>query len=331
MPRVSVIIPTFNCAGFIERTLTSVFSQTFKDYEVIVLDDGSTDETSERISRFSRSIHYHHQSNCGLSNARNKAVSLSNGEFIAYLDADDMWCPQKLQRQIEYMDAHPECGLVHSDVIYIDEEDQLITPEWSLVNRSVLAQGNCLAELLKGCLFQVPTVLERRECFDSISGFDERFKRVEDYLHWIKLQLKGYSFGYINEYLAMYRIRSGSLSKNHAAMIESTMKMFDVLIRENSLLDYLNQTEKKNVLQRISSLKRSLPYHYRLQGRNGIAIKQSLSLIFESPGHLYPLVELAKSLVPPPMADKIRKIRNRNLQSSGKQDSRFCRNLQGIE
>lgn len=333
MPRVSVIIPTFNCAGYIARTITSVLSQTYKDFEIIVVDDGSTDETGEIVSRFSDKLTYHYRPNLGLSNARNTAVSISSGEFIAYLDADDMWFPKKLQRQVAYMDEHPECGLAHSNVIYIDEDDQPISPEWSShADRSVLAQGNCLSELLKGCMFQVPTVIERRVCFDEVSGFDERFKRVEDYLHWIKLQLKGHSFGYINEPLAMYRMRTGSLSKNQTAMTESTVDMFDVLIKENALLQHLDQSEKKALLRRISLLKRGLPFHYREQGRNDLARKQSLSLICESPGNLYPYVELAKSLVPGSLAAKVKSLRKpQAFSSSATSEVPLCKTLPETE
>ena len=317
MPRVSVIIPTFNCAVYIAKAITSVLSQSYDDYEIIVLDDGSTDGTEEVVSRLSRKLIYHYQPNHGLSNARNCAVSISNGEFIAYLDADDMWLPRKLEYQIGYMDAHPECGLVHSDVLYVDEKDQLIQLDMSQIKRrSVLAQGDCLSDLLTGCLFQVPSVMERRVCFNSISGFDERFKRVEDYLHWIKLQLNGYPFGYINKPLAMYRIRHGSLSKNHSAMNESTLQMFDVLIKENSLLQHLTQSETGALSQRISQLKRGLPFHYRQQGRHDLAREKALSLIYELPGNLYPYVELMKSLVPLSLAVKIKKIYRPN--------SEFC-------
>lgn len=308
MPRVSVIIPTYNCAGFICRAINSVLSQTYNDFEIIVVDDGSVDETREIISGLPCKITYHYQTNHGLSNARNTAVSLSNGEFIAYLDADDMWLSHKLQRQVEYMDAYPECGLLHSDVIYVDEGDQLITPEWSHVKTGQLAQGNCLPELLNGCLFQVPTVMERRLCFDDVSGFDERFNRVEDYLHWIKLQLKGCSFGYINQPLAMYRMRSGSLSKNHPAMMESTIEMFRVLIEEHSLLEHLKPEDADAVCRRIALLRRCLPYHYRQQGRNDLARKQSFDLLCESPTHFFPYLELLKSMLPASLAGRLKKV-----------------------
>ena len=130
MPRVSVIIPTFNCARFLERAMQSVFAQTYVDYEMIVVDDGSTDETKDLIACRGEKLQYLYQTNRGLPSARNLGVSKSSGEFLAYLDADDMWYPHKLERQVAYLDSHPECGFVHSDLTLVDEKDLVISPDW---------------------------------------------------------------------------------------------------------------------------------------------------------------------------------------------------------
>ena len=147
-----------------------------------------------------------------------------------------MWYPHKLERQVAYLDSHPECGFVHSDLTLVDEKDLVISPDWYQERRYSHAQGSCVTELLQNCLIQVPTVLERRTCYDLTGGFDERFRRVEDYLHWIQVVLEGHAVGYIDEPLAMYRWRTGSLSKNQAAMAEATIEMFRVLVpRERPL------------------------------------------------------------------------------------------------
>jgi glycosyltransferase involved in cell wall biosynthesis len=115
MPRVSVIIPTFNCARFLGRAIETALTQTYRDYELIVVDDGSTDETREVVASFGSKLRYLYQPNGGVYSARNLALSSANGELVAYLDADDMWYPHKLDTQVAFLDAHKECGLVHSD------------------------------------------------------------------------------------------------------------------------------------------------------------------------------------------------------------------------
>ncbi len=138
MARVSIIIPTYNYSQFIIRALHSVFEKTYNDFdsvfektynyfEVIIADDGSTDNTRTLVEQFDKSIvYYAFQPNRGLSSTRNLALSKASGEFVAYLDADDMWYPDKLVRQIAFLDAHPECALVHSDASVIDENDSII-------------------------------------------------------------------------------------------------------------------------------------------------------------------------------------------------------------
>ena len=101
MPRVSVVIPTYNCAKFLGRTIDSALRQTYRDFEIIVVDDGSTDGTQALVAAYEESVRYVYQTNQGASAARNAALSRASGEFIAYLDADDLWRPDKLSRQEE--------------------------------------------------------------------------------------------------------------------------------------------------------------------------------------------------------------------------------------
>lgn len=309
MPRVSVIIPTFNCAPFLNRALQSVVEQTYRDYEIIVIDDGSTDETPELIERWQGDIVYLSQVNAGPSAARNLGVSRSGGEFIAYLDADDMWYPGKLQQQVAFMDQHPECGLVHSDLHIIDEQDRIIEPQWHLSRNNAAVNGRCLSALVNGCSIQVPTVLERRSCHDRAGGFDIRFRQSEDYLHWIRAVLGGYEIGYINQPLAMYRWRSGSLSKNHVEMTECMIRMFEMLADDHALFRG-NGQEARLLRARVDQLRRSLPYHYRQQGFSDQARRQAASLIRTFPGHSGLYFEFLKACVPLTMVRVLHRLRS---------------------
>lgn len=308
MPRVSVIIPTYNCSQFIICALQSAFAQSYNDYEVIVADDGSTDNTCVLIEQFNKPIIYIFQPNRGLSAARNLALSKASGEFVAYLDADDMWYPQKLERQIEFLDAHPECGLVHSDASIIDEEDSVIYQNFNSEKQRFIPQGFCARDLLEYSTIIVPTVVERRCCVAKLGGFDERLRSVEDYLHWIQLTLDGYAIGYIDDALAMYRWRTGSLSKNEIKMAEAMIQVFQILADEGRLGERLGFEVEVSIRQRLVLLKRNLPYLYRLEGRNDMARQRAVELIRSSPRALQPYTELLKSCIPASLANKIRKM-----------------------
>ena len=112
-PKISVIIPTYNRAGILNRAIQSVFNQTFRDFELIVVDDGSTDDTARSVASLP-SIKYLSQNHSGVSKARNLGIEHARGEWLAFLDSDDKWLPEKLERQINYANAHPEIRIFHS-------------------------------------------------------------------------------------------------------------------------------------------------------------------------------------------------------------------------
>ena len=126
-PRVSVVIPTFNRASILGNAIESVLSQTYDSYEIIIVDDGSTDDTSSVVTKFNSSrINYLYQENKGRSSARNKALSLANGEYIAFLDSDDKFYPQKLELQVTLLDSNPAFGMSYTSARVSDEHGKEI-------------------------------------------------------------------------------------------------------------------------------------------------------------------------------------------------------------
>jgi glycosyltransferase involved in cell wall biosynthesis len=309
MPRVSVIIPTFNCAAFLERALKSVFAQTFTDCEVIIADDGSTDHTWEVVAPYSGKIRYFYQSNRGLSAARNLALSKASGEFIAYLDADDMWYPQKLERQVAFLEVHRECGMVHSDFTVVDEADCVIHQRFNMEKRREVPQGLCMMDLLRRCHIQVPTVVERNGCLQKIGQFDERLRAVEDYHHWILLAMEGFAVGYIDEALAMYRWRVGSISSSRRRMLEGFLTMFEILLREKQLAARCGDEAADILRSRLYALQRNMAYLDRTEGHSYDATRRVLGLIREKPYRTELYVDLFKSIIPPVIAAKLRRLR----------------------
>ncbi len=217
MPKVSVIIPTHNCALYLPNALRSVLAQTFSDYEIIVVDDGSTDNTREVVERFIEQhplrIRYIYQERQERSAARNRGIRAAAGEYIAFLDADDEWLPHKLSRQVPALDASPEIGLVHSDIVFMDKEGQDCgAPErWEKPN------GFVLKELLCGNFIWCCTVLCRRQCFDECGWFDTAAIPAEDWDMWVRITAR-YAIYRVPEVLARYRLSpdpDGSRDRRH--------------------------------------------------------------------------------------------------------------------
>ena len=233
MPRVSVVIPTFNCERFIERTIDSALRQTYRDFEIIVVDDGSTDGTQAVLARYGGVLRCMYQANQGASAARNVALASASGEFIAYLDADDLWDPEKLARQVEYLDAYPACGFVHTEVAVIDEQDAVLHARFNQETRRSVPQGKCIRELLQRSHIQTLTVVERRDAFDRAGTFDLRLPVAQDYLHWIQVVLQGYEVGYLADPLGQYRWRTGSLMSSQRRLVADFVKIYEIILKKH--------------------------------------------------------------------------------------------------
>jgi glycosyltransferase involved in cell wall biosynthesis len=177
LPKISVIIPSYNCAAFLPGTIESVLSQTYSDFEIIVVDDGSTDDTKAVITPYLSRLTYIRQENKGLPAARNTGIGAALGEFIALLDADDSWVADKLERQFpRFTDA--EVGIVYSDfsVRYSDGSFQ----QSYLINRPLASEGFVLEKYIQSRFLFPSTMILRRRCFEEFGGFDEEMIACED-------------------------------------------------------------------------------------------------------------------------------------------------------
>ena len=215
---VSVIVPAHNHARFIAQTLDSVLAQTYSDVEIIVVDDGSTDNTQGVLEAYRDRIQYIYQQNQGPSAARNVGIGVSQGKYLLFLDADDLIPPQKLELQVNALSAHPEWGLVYSGWQYVDERGARI-----LFEIRPNKQGVLLKELLlRSFFFPIAAALVRRECFQTSGLFDESLRAAEDTDLWARMAKAGYSFGYLDEILFQYRVVKGSATGNiqHQMMYE---------------------------------------------------------------------------------------------------------------
>ena len=176
MAKVSTIVAVYNGANTVDRALRSIFAQTFADNEVIVVDDGSTDDTASVLARFGDRIRVITQPNRGLSSARNAGVRASSGEYIAFLDDDDEWMPEKLARCVPVLDADPDCALVYTFALKVDVQGQQMGSQSAIDGRPEGAESPTMRELLARPWNVVPSQLVvRRDIFDRCGGFHERF------------------------------------------------------------------------------------------------------------------------------------------------------------
>lgn len=215
MTRVSIIIPTYNRAMSIGRTIQSALNQTYKDFELIIVDDNSSDNIHEILSTYddSRIKYIKHHTNRGAPAARNTGIKNSNGEFIALLDDDDEWLPQKLEKQIKLFDSTKKTvGMVYGGYEIVNNTGKVV--------KTLLPskKGDLFHVLLKSNVIGSPTNLIKRECFEKIHYCDESLKSCQDWDLWLKIA-KNYEIEYVPEILARYNLSDSSISRNSDSVL----------------------------------------------------------------------------------------------------------------
>ena len=212
-PAVSVIIRTYNRAVLLQQAIQSVLGQTFQDFEIIVVNNSSTDNTIEVVKSFKdERIRIINTRNKGIiAKSRNVGLKESQGDYIAFLDDDDLWCPEKLEIQVEYLRKHPEYYLVYSNAWIIDETG---ARKGLIMDLELFKEGEIFKYLVKCNFIPQLTVLMKREVFDNIGFFNEDHSvvPVDDYEYWLRVALQ-YKIGFVEEPLARYRVHSGGMSR----------------------------------------------------------------------------------------------------------------------
>lgn len=224
-PLVSVVIPSYNYAHFVTGAVESALAQTFPDREVIVVDDGSTDDTRDRLAPFEGKIRYLHQENRGLSAARNTGIRAARGALVAFLDSDDLWHPEKLAVQARYLEGHPEVALLASGHLDV-HTDEIGRVDWPRVDasREIAAHAVSFEELVVGSRFGSCGVVARKWCFDEVGFFDETLRSAEDVDMWIRIASR-FPVAKQESPLWVYRHHGTSMHKATARMELNTLKM----------------------------------------------------------------------------------------------------------
>lgn len=210
-PRVSVVIPAYNAAWCVRRAVDSVLAQDYRDYELIVVNDGSTDATAEVLAAYGDAVRVVSKPNGGLSSARNAGIAAARGEYVAFLDADDWWLPTKLSHQIAILENQPELLFCSTTTMVQTPEGQRLA-DWRC-GRGDRPALECIFAINAYVAGSGSAVLAKREAFARAGGFDESLRSLEDIDMWMRLAALG-EFACIDEPLVVIEKRTDSMSGN---------------------------------------------------------------------------------------------------------------------
>lgn len=217
MHQVSVIIPTYNRAHLLSRALTSALNQTFQDFEIIIVDDASTDDTDKLVASFHdcRIVYIQNRRNQGVSAARNSAIQQAQGDYIAFLDSDDEWLPDKLEKQLKlFTGTSPKVGLIAAGAVDIRNQ----TPYAYYIPK--FRGDNSKRILVENCVGLNGTAMIRKECFDKAGLFDENLNSSEDWDLWIRIA-QHYEVDFIPDIMLRYYPQTDSMIMDHNAGIKA--------------------------------------------------------------------------------------------------------------
>lgn len=214
---VSVIVPVFNGARYLAESLDSAFAQDYPQIEVIVVDDGSTDETPEILARYRHRARVIRQPNQGAAVARNVALQAARGEYLAFLDADDRWLPHKLRTQVTYLQRHPQLDLVYSAWVVVNGADQRQTEIVESVPEHEPSidpdrSGWIYNALLLDCIVHTTTVVMRRRLLKTVGMFDPELRRGQDYDFWLRAS-RVTQFHKLSTPLSIYRLHEANSTR----------------------------------------------------------------------------------------------------------------------
>ena len=309
--RISTIIPTYNCQKYIRDAVDSVLSQTYPVHEVIVVDDGSTDGTEEVLADYAGRIRYFRQSNSGPPVARNTGLANATGDFIALLDSDDLWVPNKIQRQMEYLESHPTCGLVYSDMKTFD--DGGIIEESVKVSRNLMMpSGHIFPQMFAETLFQTSSVLVRRSCVDAVGGFDESLRMGDDYELFLRLAHR-FELGYVDEPLVLYRQHATQGTRTWGKQLQQGVPWEFLVLKKivDRYPEVVEELGQQTIRQRLSKPYVALAYACLAEGAPRDARRLMRGALHYWPGSLGYLRCYCLTFLPAKLVEKLRGVYDR--------------------
>ena len=269
--KISVIIPTYNRKKTLARAIQSVINQSLSPFEILIIDDGSNDGTEEWVKENFQNIKYIYQNNHGVSSARNKGIKNAYGDWVAFLDSDDEWLPNKLYEQVKAIDSNPEMKFFHTNEIWIRNGVRV-----NQMKKHKKYGGYIFEKCLDICRVSPSSVLIQKEVFDNIGIFDESLRVCEDYDLWLRITSKYpvvfldkpliYKYGghadqlsKVNDGIESYRIQSlEKIIKSGFLSDEQKVKAVNALV--NKMKIYSKGLEKRKKLAALHDIKKNIQY-----------------------------------------------------------------------
>ncbi len=226
---MSVIVPSYNMARYLPKSVPSALAQTYTNLEVVIVDDGSSDDTAQVVRQWDKDprVRLHRQPNGGLSHARNQGIAHSKGPFIALLDADDIWMPQKLALQMALFKDRPQVGVVFSNYERMNDNEERMP-----MGPTTMYRGKVSGRLLVENFVPASSAVVRRECFERCGGFEVELKTGEDYEMWLRLSAHT-EFDFVPEPLMRYRIWGGQMSRDYRGRFETAIRVMQRFLDRN--------------------------------------------------------------------------------------------------
>ena len=305
-PLISVIIPTFNQAQFIEEAVQSVLGQSYRNLEIIVVDDGSTDHTKDVLSKYHNHITYLSQNNRGPSSSRNYGIRTARADHIAFLDSDDVWFPEKLEAQMELMRRNSTVGLVGCGAYTTDAQGRI---EKEYVSEKYHTRQQFLKDLQSRKIsFNPSIVLVKRACIDRVGGFKDALHYGEDWDLWLRIA-KHYEIAFITKPLVKVRMYGGYRPYQQVAVMKSNIHRI--------ISDNLDQEGWRTRGPLYSALYLDLAGLYLEKNRRGMAAIYALRSLLFYPIRLAPgdhrLKLFVQAVLPRILYSAIKRIRQRCL------------------
>jgi len=308
MPLVSVVIPTYNCP-FLSEAINSVLAQTYENIEVIIIDDGSTDKTRETVEKYHIKVQYIYQENEGVSSARNNGIRASHGDYMAFLDADDVWLPRKIEKQMSVFKNKPNIGFVYCDNYFIDYNGRVLD---NYIRKVKLLEGDILLDFFMDFFLITSGMMLKRVCLIKTGLYDKNLEVGEDFELFLRLA-QHFNAGVVKEKLFKRRVWGGSLSRQDYERDFnndiSTVKKYIILHPE------FYKKHKGDINIRISDLHLKFGYMHLWQRQKYKALVQFFHSIINYP-NIKGVKGIIYSVLPEILLSKLQKQKEDSSQSS---------------
>ncbi|MDT4292314.1 glycosyltransferase [Methylomonas sp. MO1] len=303
-PLASVILPVYNGKKFIRDAVHSILTQSHINLELLIVDDGSTDESTSIIKELSEKdnrIRFFQQKNSGVAGARNLALREAKGEYIGFIDQDDIWLTDKLESQITYFKQNPEAVFLHGNIEYID--DQLTPLDKSLYPWETNASGHCFERLFVWNAIAIQTVCFKRKCMETVGFLREEVPGVDDYDYWLRFS-RFFPIDYLDKTFALYRFHGENESHKWHLQDIKRAKVLEGILQD--FPDIYLEIGKTRVNNQLSALYREIAIEFIRKNNNKEARTYSFKAFVKAPFKFENIFTLLMSLIPNQVLSSLR-------------------------